>query len=112
MGGDVAPCPGPGVARHTRERADERRERGAHAVEARHLARTDANQSDEVVAVPAAVRVQLGEWPAAAAERPPEGWIVNGDGGAEVCVRRAELSPPAVGLDYLEPAGAQSSQGC
>ena len=99
-----------GVARHARERVPQRRERRPQAVEPRHLARADPHRGDEVVAVPAALRVELGERPAAARERAPEGRVVDAQRRGEVGVRRAELVRRAVRLDYLDAPGAHAAE--
>ena len=106
MGGDMAAGASAGVARNAAEGLHQRRDRAPQAVDARHLARPDAHQRDEVVAVPAAVRVGLGERQAAARERPQEAIVVQSNGGRQLRVSRPE-DAPVPRVDQVDTALAE-----
>ena len=76
----------------------------AGAVEHRHVARADAHERGQVVAVPFAVDVALGDAEAAAEERGVEVRVVDLDaGGQRVLESRLTERSRAAGLDELEP---------
>ena len=64
----------------------------AQPVEVAQLAGGDPDQRDEVVGLPEAVDVALAEADAAAQRAAPGGGVVDGDGGAQVGVGRAEAA--------------------
>jgi hypothetical protein len=94
--GDVASRPLARVARDARGRGPDRRDQAAEAIEAGQLARPDPHQRDQVVGVPAAVRIGVGQREAPARQRIEELGVVHLDGRLERRVLRAELARPAV----------------
>src|SRR4051812_26200748 len=102
----MATCRALAVSRHSPERALDRRDQGVQSpppsVERPEVAAGDADQRDEVLAVPEAVAVCLTQTDAAVEDRAIEASGVDLDGGRQVGRCVAEAEPAAVGLDQLQ----------
>ena len=105
--GDVPPGRVVRVARHAGERARERRERPPPAIDARHLARGDAHQRDQVVAVPGPVGVGPRQRQAAARERAQEALAPAAGSDAEPAepVEASAASAPTTSAPSVAGAG-------
>ena len=91
------------VPRNPGEAVAHRHERAPQAIEARHLARADAYERHQVVAVPLAGGVGPGQAYAPAQQRGPEAGRAHLDGGVQGRAGGPEHAP-ALALAHLDPS--------